>query len=440
MCNTFGVMILESQPSLHFLQLIAFMKRFHIWIPACCMMLVSLISYIDRNTLAILAPTIREDAAMSESDYGWVITAFSIAYMIGNPVWGWLLDRFGLRAGMTAAVVFWTVASAAHAFADGFWGFAIARAFLGFGEGATFPGGLRAVMQTLPPHDRARGVAIAYSGGSLGAIIAPLIVTPIHAQWGWRVAFLFTGLIGVAWILLWQVVSLRADIRHSIACPPTSENMDVFQNNPLATDSAMATSRPHVKDSRIWGFMFAYALGAAPLAFILYYSASYLKHSFNLSQTALGQVLWIPPLGWEVGYFFWGWVVDRAHRSGGTPLVIDRRLMLLLTVLSAPLAAVPFCPTLWGVMLLKFFAMAIAGGFVIAAISYATRVYATASSGLIAGLGAGAWGAGVAAFSPIFGYLFDARQFVAAFLLASLLPVAGFLLWLGLAKASPRTN
>src|SRR5688572_29396971 len=191
------------------------MSRILIWVPAVTMMLMSLISYIDRNTLAILAPTIRKVANMSETDYGWVITSFSIAYMIGNPVWGWILDRFGLRAGMTVAVSFWTAASVAHAYADSFWEFAIARALLGFGEGATFPGGLRAVMQTLPPLHRSRGVAIAYSGGSLGAIVAPLIVTPIYAHWGWQKAFLFTGFIGVAWVLLWQVVSLRPDIRQS---------------------------------------------------------------------------------------------------------------------------------------------------------------------------------------------------------------------------------
>lgn len=403
------------------------------------MMLVSLISYIDRNTLAILAPTIREDAGMSETEYGWVITAFSIAYMLGNPIWGWLLDRFGLRVGMTAAVVFWTAASAAHALATGFWGFAIARAALGFGEGATFPGGLRAVMQTLAPHERARGVAIAYSGGSLGAIIAPLIVTPIYDQWGWRAAFLFTGFIGFVWVAVWQVIACRPDIRDS-------SNMSAYRADQSSLPSASTrspatveslTASPGIGDRRVWAFMCAYALGGAPLAFVLYYSASYLTQTFSMTQQTVGQVLWIPPLGWEVGYFFWGWVADRLHRTGGRPLRIERWLMILLTVLSLPLAAVPFCPSFSGVMGMKFFAMAIAAGFIIVAISYATHVYSTASSGLIAGLGAGAWGAGVAAISPVYGYLFDGKQFFLAFLLASLLPGAGFLLWLVLAKAGP---
>src|SRR5437016_398226 len=124
------------------------------WLPVLSMMLVSMISYIDRNTLALLAPTILRDTHLSAEQYGFIISAFSVAYMLGNPIWGRILDRVGLRVGMTAAVSLWTLASVSHAFATGFQIFAAARGALGFGEGATFPGGLRTVMQTLPPVHR----------------------------------------------------------------------------------------------------------------------------------------------------------------------------------------------------------------------------------------------------------------------------------------------
>src|SRR3989475_657492 len=140
------------------------------WIPTTSMLLVSLISYIDRNTLALLIPTIMKETHLSAEQYGFIVSAFSIAYMISNPLWGSLLDRMGLRIGMLVAVSFWTAASMSHALAAGFLSFAIARTALGFGEGATFPGGLRAVVQTLRPTEQARGIAVAYSGGSLGAI------------------------------------------------------------------------------------------------------------------------------------------------------------------------------------------------------------------------------------------------------------------------------
>jgi ACS family hexuronate transporter-like MFS transporter len=290
------------------------------------------------------------------------------------------------------------------------------------------------VMQTLPPHLRARGVAIAYSGGSLGAIVAPLVVTPIHAVWGWRAAFLFTGVVGFAWVALWLLVVHRIDIGESCErlAPSAEPQGRVPGDSGAPRQSTSARPGPGLADPRMWAFMFAYALGGAPLAFILYYSAGFLKQTFSLTQVALGQLLWIPPAGWEFGYFFWGWLSDRAHRTGQHPRVVERRLMLLLAVLSLPLAALAHCPSLAGAMAMMFFAMAIAAGFIIVAISYATHVYSTASSGLIAGLGAGAWSAGVALASPVYGYLFDIGQVALAFLLASLLPAAGLLLWLGL--------
>src|SRR5688572_28606931 len=221
-----------------------------LWFPTLSMWLVSLISYIDRNTLALLAPVILKETGMSAEQYGYVISAFSIAYMIGNPLWGILLDRFGLRTGMLSAVSFWTLASTAHAFAGGFWSFAVARAMLGFGEGATFPGGLRTAVQTLPERMRSRGIAVAYSGGSLGAIITPLLVTPIAVWHGWRGAFWFTGIVGACWLVLWAVLSRRLP---SHAADLQAEKITI-----------------QLTDRRLWAFMSAYALGALPIGFVIY--------------------------------------------------------------------------------------------------------------------------------------------------------------------------
>src|SRR3954452_14978798 len=110
------------------------------WLACASMMLVSLISYVDRNTLALLSPTILRETGLSGEQYGWIISAFSVTYMIGNPLWGRVLDRVGVFSGMLVAVALWSAASSSHALVTGFLGFAVARALLGFGEGATFPG------------------------------------------------------------------------------------------------------------------------------------------------------------------------------------------------------------------------------------------------------------------------------------------------------------
>lgn len=374
------------------------------------MMLVSLISYIDRSTLAVLAPTILHETGLSDEQYGYVISAFSIAYMAGNPIWGRVLDQVGLRIGMTAAVSLWTIASAAHAFAGGLFGFAGARFLLGFGEGATFPGGLRAVIQTLPPASRSRGVALAYSGGSLGAVLTPIIVTPIALRWGWRGAFWFTGLAGTLWLVLWLIESRKPELARS-------PRLNSVRGEPLDW-----------LDPKLWSFVFLYSLGGLPLAFVLYEASLFLSGPLHQDQLHIGRVLWIPPLGWECGYFFWGWITDRFASHGASHTAM-RRLLGLLALLSLPFAAVPQVAGVPAAMAAMFFAMFVAGGFVIAAMSYATNAFPSSQAGLVAGLGAGSWSALVAVVMPMFGRLFDQHRYDLAFAIAAALPLIGFLAW-----------
>jgi ACS family hexuronate transporter-like MFS transporter len=374
---------------------------------------VSLISYIDRNTLALLAPTILAATGISGEQYGWIISSFSIAYMAGNPLWGRWLDRSGVRLGMMAAVAFWSVASSSHALLSSFAGFALARAALGFGEGATFPGGLRTVVLSLPEKLRARGVAVAYSGGSLGAVLTPLIVTPVFNAFGWRAAFWFTGLIGVFWLGVWWFVSksrpeLRKPLHHDHAHLPLPW-----------------------RDARLWAFMANYALGCLPLAFVLYQMPLYLAREFGKKQSDLGWVLWIPPLGWEVGYFFWGWMLDR-----GVPV---RRLVLVAAIGTLPLAAGAAVRSFPVLLMLLFWTMFVAGGNVIVSLGFATRTFGSNHAGLLAGLGAGSWAAVVALTSPLFGRLVDASAWDAAFMNATAIPLLGFALWFLLSNG-PRSE
>jgi len=384
------------------------------------MLLVSLISYIDRNTLALLAPTILAETGLSAEQYGWIISVFSVAYMTANPIWGRLLDRFGLREGMFASVTFWTLASTAHAFASGFWSFAAARAALGFGEGATFPGGLRTAVQTLPLEKRSRGIAVSYSGGSLGAVVTPIIVTPVALAFGWRGAFWFTGAVGLLWLILWAFVSRRPELS---------------RKPERATTTDTAVPGPGWFDPRTWAFMCAYALGAMPLGFILYGTSIYLSRALGASQADVGKVLWVPPLGWEVGYFVWGWILDRRVAGAKDKLLVYRWIFAALFLCSLPLAATHRLAARGGIeawiplLVELFFEMFVASGFVMVSLHYATWVYTGAHAGLIAGLGAGSWGAAVALAMPYMGRLFDQQQWERAFLLATLFPLAGFVLW-----------
>ncbi len=369
------------------------------------MMLVSTISYIDRNTLALLIPTIQAESGLSAEQYGWIVSSFSIAYMAGNPLWGAALDRFGLRAGMLAAVAIWTVASASHAWAAGFASFAALRFVLGFGEGATFPGALRTVQQTLPPASRGRGIAISYSGGALGAILTPIVMTPVAIAFGWRGAFLFTGMLGAMWLVWWLWLSRDPAIQN-----PTVE--------------IAAQQKLNLRDVRLWGTLASYSMGAVPLGFVLYNASLYLTARFNVTQAELGALLWIPPAGWETGYFFWGWMCDRVGIANAG------KLMRVSMLFSLPLILAPRIDSLPLLMGELFLAMFVTSGFIIPSINYATSIVPRGSISLVAGMGAGSFSLLTALLAPFFGRFFDQRNYDAAFTLAAVFPVAGyFLFW-----------
>jgi len=383
------------------------------WLPAGSMMLVSVLSYVDRNTLALLAPTILKDTRMSVTAYGWVVSAYSVLFTIGNPLWGRIIDRLGLRRGMSAAVSLWTLASAAHAWAGGFGSFAAARAALGFGEGAASPGGLRTVVQTLPPSSRSRGMALTFSGGSAGAILTPFLMTPVAEAWGWRAAFWFTGLLGALWVAWWLVLSKRPDV------------LKIEAPQKLVSDEG----RPRLSDRRFWAYLLAYSLGALPLGFVVYSAAIYLSRVLGLSQRAIGAVLWVPPLGSEIGVFFWGWLADRMARGGTSRLQVVRRLLPVGMLLSLPLAATGWTRSFPAVMAHLFLAMFVAAAFQILPLIYGTEIFSRAYAGYLGGVASGSYGAGLAVLMPLFGRLFDLHQYNLAFGLAALCPVLGYFCW-----------
>ncbi|MDX2267978.1 MAG: MFS transporter [Bryobacter sp.] len=379
------------------------------WIPALAMTAVSTLSYIDRNALAVLIPSIQKETGLSAQDYGWIVAAFSYAYMAGNPVWGMILDRLGVRRGMLLAAGGWTIASALHAFAGSFGLFALLRTVLGFFEGATFPGGVRTVVQTLRPSEHARGVALSYSGGSLGAVITPFVVTPIAVLYGWRAAFLATGVLGVFWLLWWLRLSAQPQLRgvaNTIANTPSVGRQFSW------------------RDPRLFGFVAVYALGALPIAFILYMSSIYLSKVFGLSQATLGTVLWIPPLGWECGYFFWGWALDR-----GLPAA---RVFLICFLLSLPFGLAGHAPGLALFLVQLFLQMFLAGGFIVGGIAYAKSCFGDGQAGLLAGLGAGSYSLFTALTAPLFGGFLDRGLYPQSFYVASVFPVVGYAVWVAI--------
>ena len=209
------------------------------WVPCMGMALCSWLSFVDRQVLNILAPTIIKDTGLTNADFTNATSFFFLTYTLGNPVWGSVLDRVGLRTGMLLAVGVWTAASMSHAAMASFAGFALARAVLGLGEGGTFPGGLRTAVETLPANLRARGIALSFSGGTIGAVMMPLLLGPLAIEYGWKIAFMATGALGVVWLLIWA----------AIARPPFL---------PKSSHMTSKLAWPNLRERRVWALIFSF--------------------------------------------------------------------------------------------------------------------------------------------------------------------------------------
>jgi MFS transporter, ACS family, hexuronate transporter len=381
------------------------------WVPCVGMALCSWLAFVDRQVIAVLSPTIMAETGMNAQEFGRLVTFFFVAYTVANPVWGSLLDYVGLRAGMLAAVAIWTAASASHAFMGTFLGFAVARAVLGFGEGATFPGGLRTAVDSLPADMRARGTAASFSGGTIGAIVTPLIALPVAAAYGWRAAFVLTGVFGAAWLLIWAAIARPPFLPARAARPPKMR-------------------WPNPAERRVWALVFSYALPAIAPGPIITLFQIYLNRELGVPQAELRGILWMPPLAWGVGYFFWGWVADRFAADNPRPV----RLFALLTVSSLALGVAPMFASVPAAIALMSWACFIGGGFQMTALKVGSYNFPRDQTAMMSGIASGAWSLVNAALAEPIGRLFDQQRWSEAFWLVALCPAVGIAVWLVLSR------
>jgi ACS family hexuronate transporter-like MFS transporter len=389
------------------------------------MALCSWLSFVDRQVLNILAPTIIKDTGLTNQDFTAATSFFFLTYTLGNPVWGTVIDYIGLRKGMLLAVAVWTAASMSHSLMASFAGFALARAVLGIGEGGTFPGGLRTAVETLSPTQRARGIALSFSGGTIGAVMMPLLLGPLAISYGWRNAFIATGALGVIWMAIWA----------AIARPPFL---------PAATKRPHKAMWPNFSQRRVWSLIFSYALPAISPGPVLTILALYLGQGLHMTQAQLNGVVWVPPLAWGLGYFFWGWAADKFAATNTRPI----GMFLLLTVCSLTLGFATWTTSPTIAIALISFSTFIGGGFQMVALKVGSFAFPREQSAMMTGIASGSWslvnyvllnvmGAGVTIWGlrvlPGLNWL-NQQRWGEIFWLIAALPAVGIALWLALSS------
>ncbi|HET9833370.1 MAG TPA: MFS transporter [Vicinamibacterales bacterium] len=379
------------------------------WVPCIGMALCSWLSFVDRQVLTILSPTIIRDTGLTNQNFTDAASFFFLTYTLGNPVWGSVLDFVGLRVGMLIAVAVWTGASASHAFMGSFLGFAAARAVLGLGEGATFPGGLRTAVESLPANLRARAIALSFSGGTIGAVMMPLLLGPLAIKYGWRAAFIATAGLGATWLLVWAI----------IARPPFL---------PPHVRKTAKVAWPNFGQRRVWALMFSYALPAISPGPLLTILSLYLAGRLKLTQAEVNTIAWIPPATWGLGYFFWGWAADRYAANNRRPI----GMFLLLTITSLPLGLVTMTASVPLAMALIGLSTFMGGGFQMVALKVGSYAFPREQSAMMTGIASGSWSLVnfllLRAIGPWTGWM-NGNKWEQIFWLVAILPAVGIAVW-----------
>ncbi len=334
------------------------------WSVVVLAMLTMTVSYVDRQTLSVIAPEVTKALHITDTQYGWLGSAFSFAYLIATPLAGWWIDRRGARRGLVWSVLTWSLIAALHALVPNFAVLFGLRIALSLAEGPGFPGAAQTVQRMLPPESRSRGFGLLFTGSSIGAMIVPPLAARLAAAYGWRVTFLGTTLVAAAWIPLWIYMTSKREVRErlDLAPPPAAER-------PNLLDLLRA---PVIQRGIILVIAVAPVLGMMQL-----WGAKYLVRAFRIDQKYVGDYLWLPPLCLDAGAILVGDLASRLRRYGNS----SRWLLAVAMVMAATIGLLPYAATPWQAMAVM--GVACAGGgamYTLATSDMLSQVPASATS------------------------------------------------------------
>ena len=417
----------------------AFKVRGLRWWIVSLIFLATLINYIDRLTISVLAPVITRDLGLSNTEFGGVVTWFLLAYTISQSVSGKLYDRIGTRLGFTFSIVVWSAAAAAHAFARGLTSLSALRFVLGFGEAGNWPGAAKAVAEWFPVRQRALGMAIFNSGAAIGSIVAPPLIVWLQLRYGWQTTFLVTGALGFLWLALW-LVFYRTPDRHRWI---TDEERALIKEAPSevegGTEGATVNTnaaprwRDLLRHRQVWAIVLARFFTDPVWWLYITWLPLYLYSARGFSLREIGLFAWVPYVaadagsllgGWASGYLISrGWGVDRARKT-----VIAAAALLMPAGIFAAFAEDPFVAL--GLIALVLFGFQV---WINNVQTLPSDFFHERAVGSVAGLGGTGAGVGAMLFTLGTGWVVDHFSYVPVLVAAGLLAPLGTLVLFALA-------
>jgi MFS transporter, ACS family, hexuronate transporter len=406
----------------------------------------TVINYIDRQTLSLLAPYLKLDYHWTNSDYANIAIAFRVAYSIGQTGFGKLMDRIGTRRGLTLTVIWYSIISMLTSLAAGFYSFATFRFLLGAGESANWPAATKAVAEWFPKRERALATALFDSGSSIGSAVAPFIVWGIYFRWGWRPAFIVPGALGFLWLIAWRWLYYAPEEHSRISESELAMIVADKRESDAPQDGKVSPRwRDLLKFPQTWGTIIARAFTDPVFFFIAEWFPIYLVAKGIPLRSGLIAV-WIPFIAADIGSFFAGALSGHLIKSGWS-LGAARKLpiiyggvgmtLIILTIYTTNLYVIAF---LFAVVTFTY------AGFTTMANVLPSDLFASESVASVAGVSGTGAGIGTIIAFKLIGHFSDARQatgthsFDPIILVAGLVPFIGMILVLLLIRNTKATD
>lgn len=293
------------------------------WTICALLFLATTINYVDRQILSLVKPILDIELGWTNEEFGIVNAVFQGTYGFGLLFFGWFVDRYGAKVGYAVSIIGWSLAAMGHSVVSTVTGFMIARASLGLSEGGNFPSAIKATAQWFPKRERAYATSIFNAGTNVGAILAPALVPWIAYSYGWQMAFVFAGIAGLLWLLLW------IPLYHA---PEKSKRLGAVEKAYIESDREEQNETQKVSWGRLlryrqtWSFIVAKFMTDPVWWFFLIWLPDYFKKTRGLdikeSWIHLVTIYVIVTVlsifgGWVIGYLNkQGWSITRARKTG----------------------------------------------------------------------------------------------------------------------------
>jgi ACS family hexuronate transporter-like MFS transporter len=372
-------------------------------------------NYMDRQVLGVLKGTLQHDLGWNDIDYGNLVFAFQAAYALGMIFVGRLIDRLGTRIGYAVAMVFWSLASMGHALANSLFGFMIARCALGFGEAGVFPASIKCVAEWFPKKERALATGIFNAGTNIGAIITPLVVPWIVLHWGWRWAFICTGSLGFAWLLLWLLL-YRKPREHPLC---TDREREYIESDAESVSGKIKWAQllPH---KQTWAFAAGKFMTDPIWWFYLFWIPDYLQREHGLHLTQIGLPILVIYVISDAGSIAGGWLSSSLIRRGLSVNASRKSAMLVCALSVLPIAMVYRISALWPATLVIGLAAAGHQGFSANLFTLASDLFPSRAVASVVGIGGMAGAVGGMLIAEIVGHVLQwAGSYVVPFFMAA---------------------